>query len=54
MIPIPAEFPELYKKWEAGHMSVYEFARLCNMGKSTMYTKIKEYRECIDKNKPEY
>ena len=33
MIPIPTEFPELYKKWEAGHMSVYEFARLCNMGK---------------------
>lgn len=54
MIPIPTEFPELYKKWEAGHMSVYEFARLCNMGKSTMYTRIKEYRECIDKNKPEY
>ena len=49
MIPIPAEFPELYKKWEAGHMSVYEFARLCNMGKSTMYTRIKEYRDCIDK-----
>ena len=54
MIPTPTEFPELYKKWEAGHMSVYEFARLCNMGKSTMYTRIKEYRECIDKNKPEY
>lgn len=51
MIPIPDEFPELFREWEAGNISIYEFASLCNMGKSTMYTRIKEHRERLEKNK---
>ena len=50
-IPIPDEFPELFREWEAGNISIYEFASLCNMGKSTMYTRIKEHREQLEKNK---
>lgn len=46
-IPIPANFHELYKQWESGAISIYEFADLCNMGKSTMYTRIKEHREAL-------
>lgn len=49
-IPIPPDFPELYEKWESGSITIYEFARICNMGKSTMYTRIKEHREWLEKN----
>lgn len=45
MIPIPDNFPELYKQWQAGAISIKEFAKACNMGRSTMYNRIKEYRE---------
>lgn len=45
MIPIPDNFPELYKQWQAGNISIKEFAKVCNMGRSTMYNRIKEYRE---------
>ena len=50
MIPVPPDFPELYKKWESGSISIYEFCRICNMGKSTMYTRIKEHREWLSRN----
>lgn len=45
MIPVPDNFPELYKQWQAGAISIKEFAKACNMGRSTMYNRIKEYRE---------
>ena len=46
-IPIPDNFPELYMRWEANDISITEFASLCNMGRSTMYKRIGEYRECL-------
>lgn len=45
MIPIPDNFPELYKQWQAGNISIKEFATVCNMGRSTMYNRIKEYQK---------
>lgn len=47
MIPVPENFPELYRQWQAGNISIKEFARLCKMGRSTMYNRIKEYREYL-------
>lgn len=49
-IPIPPNFPELYEKWENGNITIYEFASICHMGKSTMYARIKEHREWLEKN----
>ena len=43
-IPIPDNFPELYRKWETRTITINEFASLCNMGRSTMYKRIGEYR----------
>ncbi len=45
MIPVPDNFPELYKQWQAGNLSIKEFANACNMGRSTMYNRIREYKE---------
>ncbi len=47
MIPLPENFPELYRQWQAGNISIKEFARFCKMGRSTMYNRIKEYREYL-------
>lgn len=47
IIPVPENFPELYRQWQAGNISIKEFARLCKMGRSTMYNRIKEYREYL-------
>lgn len=47
MIPIPENFPELYRQWQVGNISIKELAHLCKMGRSTMYTRIKEYREYL-------
>lgn len=44
VIPMPDNFPELYKEWEAERISIGELAELCNMGRSTMYKRIGEYR----------
>lgn len=43
-IPIPENFSELYQSWEQGSITINEFARLCNMGRSTMYKRIGEYK----------
>lgn len=43
-IPTPDDFPELYKKWECGRISIKEFAKSCNVGRSTIYKRIGEYR----------
>lgn len=47
MIPIPDNFPELYIRWESNDISINELANLCNMGRSTMYKRIGEYREYL-------
>lgn len=44
VIPMPENFPELYGQWETGNITINELARLCNMGRSTMYKRIGEYR----------
>lgn len=44
-IPIPQNFSELYESWEQGVITINEFAQLCNMGRSTMYKRIGEYRK---------
>lgn len=44
-IPVPENFSVLYDRWEQGIITINEFARLCNMGRSTMYKRIGEYRE---------
>lgn len=44
MIPLPDNFPELYRAWEEERISIGELAELCNMGRSTMYKRIGEYR----------
>lgn len=43
-IPIPDNFSELYKRWEQGVISINEFAQHCNMGRSTIYKRIGEYK----------
>lgn len=43
-IPIPDNFSELYKRWEQGAISINEFAQHCNMGRSTIYKRIGEYK----------
>ena len=50
MIPMPDNFPELYMRWEANDISIKELASLCNMGRSTMYKRIGEYREWLYQN----
>lgn len=45
LIPLPDNFPELYRKWEQNLITIQEFAGICNMGRSTMYSRINEYRE---------
>lgn len=45
MIPVPDNFPELYRQWEENRISISEFADICNMGRSTMYKRIGEYKE---------
>lgn len=50
-IPIPKNFPELYESWEHGVITINEFARLCNMGRSTMYKRIGEYQSSPEHRK---
>lgn len=47
VIPMPDNFPELYKRWEEDDLTINELASLCNMGRSTMYKRIGEYRELL-------
>lgn len=44
MIPMPENFPELYEQWDADLISIKEFGNLCNMGRSTLYKRIAEYK----------
>lgn len=45
VIPLPDDFPELYNAWKANNISLDEFARRCNMGRSTIYKHIEKYRK---------
>lgn len=44
-IELPENFPDLYEKWNHKEISIQEFAKLCNVGRSTLYVKISEYRK---------
>lgn len=44
-IELPAAFPELLKQWEEKEINILEFASKCNVGRSTLYKRIKEYKE---------
>lgn len=52
VIPMPENFPELYGQWETGNITINELARLCNMGRSTMYKRIGEYRALMRLESP--
>lgn len=43
-IPVPDNFSELYRQWELELISIEEFAAFCEMGRSTLYKRIGEYR----------
>lgn len=43
-IPLPENFPELYDKWVAKELSTQEFALTCKIGRSTLYSRISEYK----------
>lgn len=45
VIPLPENFPELYREWETSRISLEEFAKRCNMGRSTIYKHIEKYRK---------
>lgn len=44
-IELPENFPELYERWCRKQISIQEFAAICNVGRSTLYTKISEYKQ---------
>ncbi|MCI9680284.1 MAG: hypothetical protein HFI26_02735 [Lachnospiraceae bacterium] len=44
---MPKSFSELYENWKQGSITINEFARLCNMGRSTMYKRIGEYQNAV-------
>ncbi len=43
--PMPEDFKALYEKWSTKQMPIAEFARRCGVCESTLYKRIKEYRE---------
>lgn len=47
VIPVPDNFPELYQDWMEQRISLKEFASFCNMGRSTIYKRIREYRQSM-------
>ena len=42
--PIPDEFGELVERWEKGKITVTEILDKCNVGRSTFYSRLHEYR----------
>ena len=42
--PVPDNFSELVNKWEKNQINLVELLSLCNMGRSTFYAKLKEYK----------
>ncbi len=50
-IPVPDNFPELYRQWIGDDITTKEFAAVCKMGRSTLYKRIQEYREPLPPGK---
>lgn len=43
--PMPQNFEELYSAWEKKSISIEEFAQRCGVCKSTLFKRIREYRQ---------
>lgn len=41
---MPDNFGELVRQWEQGHIKTAEMLELCGIGRTTLYTKVKEYK----------
>lgn len=44
-IELPENFPELFQCWKRKEITTPEFAKRCNVGRSTLYKRIKEYQD---------
>jgi DNA invertase Pin-like site-specific DNA recombinase len=44
VLPTPDNFDELIEDWEQGRISTEELLGLCSIGRSTFYTRLREYR----------
>ena len=47
----PADFPEIVKAWEKGEIPLKEAARRCNMGETSFYRRLREYRLQLSRKK---
>ena len=47
-LPLPRDFAELAAAWEQKSLSIDDFALRCNMSKSTLYRRLKAYRQNPD------
>ena len=41
---VPADFPEIVKAWEKGEITLKEAFKRCNMGETSFYRRLREYR----------
>ncbi len=41
---VPPNFPEIVKAWEAGEITLKEALKRCNMGETSFYRRLREYR----------
>lgn len=48
-IPLPDNFSELYEQWQNNAITIQEFAARCHMGRSTLYTHIRDYKISLDR-----
>jgi len=43
--PLPSNFPELVRKWELREIDIVKVLQICNIGRSTFYTRVKEFKQ---------
>ncbi len=49
-IPLPDDFEKIYQELKSKRINVKEAARICNMSRSTLYNRLKQYKDAKDKN----
>ena len=47
----PEDFPKIVKAWEKGEITLKEAVRYCNMGETSFYRRLREYRLQLPKKK---
>ena len=47
----PEDFPKIVKAWEKGEITLKEAVRHCNMGETSFYRRLREYRLQLPKKK---